>query len=200
MQVPAWKDVGVPDIMVRTLRDMKPSYSMDCLVSQLVFHNVKRITSTYRCDACGFSYVPEKVHEEYCSCQSCDSKRVRCHQSVKFSGDKKIPYYTRSENFILTIARQMHINFNSYFKTPADKDIDWEWHEDNPYQSMFHVAFAGGDTGKGELPRIAITRAALLTPYLWDTMYDWKNSCVRQVTDQRFLTNLICHFAPPKER
>jgi hypothetical protein len=119
---------------------------------------------------------------------------VRCIQSVKF-GEKKIPYYSRTGNFILNIARQMKINFELYFKTSADRDIDWEWHND-----FYHVAFAAGETGKGELPRIAIARAALLTPYLWDSLYDWKNSCYREVSDQKFLTNLINHFAQKKER
>jgi hypothetical protein len=194
MQIPTWKDVGIPDIAVKSLREMLPTYAMDCLVSQIVFHNTKRLITTYRCDN-GHNYVPEKLHEEVCACPICFTKRVRCIQSVKFSSEKKIPYYSRTGNFIASISKQMKSNFELYFKVSADRDIDWEWHND-----VYHVAFAGGETGRGELPRIAVARAALLTPYLWDSLYDWKNACYREVSDQKFLTNLINHFAQKKER
>jgi len=193
MQPPNWKEVGIPDIMVRTIHIMKPTYALDCLISQMVFHNNKKLNLVYTCDMCAYQYVPQRNTEEVSQCVNCNSKRVRCLQSLKFSNDKKIPFYSRAGNFILQINDQMRNNFLSYFKTWPERDMDWEWHD-----GIYHVAFAGGETGTGELPRLAIARAALLTPYLWDSMFDWKTASRRDKIDQRFISQYLGHFALSK--
>jgi hypothetical protein len=194
MQPPTWKEVGIPDIVVRTIKAMQPTYAMDCLISQLVCHNSKRLTLTYVCDRCGFQYIPERNTEEVSLCGNCQNKRVRCLQSLKFGNEKKIPYYTRQGQHILYIIRQMQTNFQNYFKSNPERDVDWEWHD-----NLYHVAFAGGDTAMGEWPRLAIARAALLTPYLWDSMHDWKNECKRDTCDQKLITQLLNHIAIRRE-
>jgi hypothetical protein len=194
MQPPNWKEVGIPEIMVRSIRDMQATYAMDCLVSQLVFHTVKRLTVSYCCDHCGYTYVPERNNEEVSFCQNCFGYRVRCIQSLKMNAEKKTPYYSRSGNFLTQIIHGMQSNFTFYFGKEPERDIDWEWHD-----GMYHVAFAGGETGIGNVPRLAICRAALLTPYLWDSMYDWKNNCRRETIEQKFITQYLNHFAIPKK-
>ena len=157
MQPPTWKEVGIPEIVVRTVRAMQPTYAMDCLVSQVVFHNSKKLTLNYNCDWCGNQYIPPRATEEVGVCNNCQRRQVRCVQSLKFNPGKKIPYYTRQGLHIIQIIQQMSNNFIGYFHVQPERDVDWEWHG-----GKYHVAFAGGETATGELPRLAVARAALL--------------------------------------
>lgn len=197
MQIPTWQSVGVPENVVNFMRTIRASFQLDCLVTQTVFHNYKKLYVSYYCDTCGFVYQPQRSNEEVCSCQNnnCGSKRVRCVQSLKFNVEKKIPYYSRGPKFISNMIRQMNTNFSAYFGNFPERDLDWEWHN-----GVFHVAFAGGETAADVFPRVAVSKAAILTPYLWDSFYDWKNMSRSDAIDQRFITPLLQQFLPSKDK
>ncbi len=188
MKTPDWKAVGVPEIVVNAIKAIPASFLLDTLVHQLVFHNNKKIIVSYNCEMCGFAYTPQRSNEEVSQCgnQQCQSKRVRCIQTLKFSGERKIPYYSRGPKFLHGTIRQMNMNFATYFKSYPERDIDWEWHS-----NMYHVAFAGGETAQDTLPRVSIAKAAILVPYLWDSKFDWKNSCFLEDADQKFISHFI---------
>lgn len=188
MQPPKWKDVGIPNVIVQAVRKIPASFLLDCLVHQMVYHNYKKIIPSYNCEICGHIYVPTRSTEEISHCQnnSCQSKRVKCYQTLKLSGERKIPFYSRGSKFLLSMIKQMNTNFSVYFKSYPERDIDWEWHDNN-----FHVAFAGGDTAQDPIPRVALSKAAILTPYLWDSFFDWKNSSPCDKADQRHISHII---------
>lgn len=193
MKTPTWQEVGIPKVVVENLRTLKPGFSFDTLVYQTVFHYTKKLVLAYNCDECTYVHMPTKTTDEVSQCPSCFSKRVRCVQSLKFNKTSKVPMYSRKSPYMETIVRQMLDNFTIYFKQRADRAIDWEWHND-----LFHVAFAGGDTASDPKPSVAITRAALMTPYLWDKNFDWKNAEFVDKVNKHFITDLLGHLTPPR--
>lgn len=195
MELPTWKSVSVPANVVQHVMSMKPSFQMDCLVSQVVFHNFKKLSVTYCCDRCGFQYQPNRTTEEVCSCQGCGLKQVRCFQSLKLPQDRKIPYYSRSSRFLTQVIAQMNKNFQIYFQAPPERDMDWEWHA-----GYFYVSFAGGGTAQDIFPKVAISKAAILTPYLWDTRFDWKEGKRCDEIDQKFISHIFNQLTPIKDQ
>lgn len=183
---PTWKDVGIPEIVVNAIKAIPASFLFDTLVHQQVFHMHKKVVPTYNCNTCGAMYTPQRSTEEVGQCNECQGKKVRCFQTLKFSGERKIPFYSRGPKFLQSIIGQMNRNFSLYFKCYPDRDIDWEWHN-----NIFHVAFAGGDTAQDILPRVAIAKASILTPYLWDSKFDWKDCRFVDNANQKFISHLF---------
>ena len=79
----------------------------------------------------------------------------------------------------------MYNNFRHYFNCSPEKNVDWGWHND-----AYHVAFAGGETASGETAKIAVIKASLLTPYLWDSKFDWVTGYKNDIGDHRILSVL----------
>jgi len=182
MQTPTWQSVGIPGNLVTAIKEMPASSTLDVLVHQTVFRSFKRVISTYMCGACGHTYVPTRFSEEVARCPACQGQRVRCIHSLKYPPDRKIPYYSRASKMTLRIVEQMNLNFISYFKSNPKRGMDWEWHN-----GRFSVAFAGGETTSDMHPRIAISKAAVLSPYLWDSYF----GTTEEVLDQRYISHLL---------
>lgn len=189
MKTPSWQEVGIPQIMVDHIKQLKPGFAFDSLVHQVVFQNNKKLFVSYNCDICGHKFSPTKTTDEVSNCVSCYSKRVRCIQSLKFNKGTKLPTYSRKGSYLSTLFAQMSENFSNYFKAFPERNLDWEWHGD-----LYHVAFAGGETATGSMPRTAVAKAALLTPYLWDTTFDWKNLTQNDKVETHFITSLLGHL------
>ena len=193
MKTPSWAECGIPKVVADHLRVMKPGFAFDTLVYQTVFHYHKRLYLSYTCDECGHIHTPSKTTDEVSQCPACYNKRVRCVQSLKFNTKSKVPMYSRKGQYMQIIVQTMNENFSYYFKQYPDRNVDWEWQN-----GMFHVAFAGGETASDALPRVAVARAALMTPYLWDTRFDWKTYTFVDKVDTHFITNLLGHLQPPR--
>ena len=192
MNVPTWKSVGVPQVVANAVAALPASFGLDSLVYQFVYHNQKRVSLTYACNNCGHVYVPQRASEEVCQCGRCHSRQVRCVQSLKFGS--KVPQYSRTGQHLRDVMRQMCDNFQGYFGFPADRDIDWEWHG-----GMYHVAFAGGDTAHDPSPRMAVVRAAVLVPYLWDSGFNWKDLRPGGAGEQGFISHILGQLAVRKQ-
>jgi predicted Zn-ribbon and HTH transcriptional regulator len=219
MKIPSWEEVNIPRLVVSQVKQLKPSAIADALVHQLVYHNTKKLCVSYPCDSCGHIHSPTKATDEVSQCPACQSKRVRCVQSLKFTSGTKLPLYTRRGSYLANLLRQMTVNFNQYFlnkvttpyddllddegdfgivkmkteteQEPAERNMNWEWHD-----GEFVVWFAGGEAASDELPRMAIAKAALLCPYLWDMNYDWKERKRSDKVDDRFIVPLLSHLLP----
>lgn len=192
MQYPTWEEVNIPAIVPKTINTMQPSHSLDCLIHQLVFHYQKKVMPSYYCEDCG-AVSSGKPNEEINYCPNCSSKRVRCINSLKF--DKKVPFYSRTEIFLFEIIAKMAENFTLAFKTYTTKILDWEWHN-----KLYYVTFTGGDTGVGPSPKMAIIKAALLVPYLWDFSKDWINGGQINKYEQTSLLQIISNLLIAKKR
>lgn len=195
MKTPSWQEIVIPKVVVDNLRIIKPGFTFDTLLYQIVFHNSKKLFVSYNCDQCGHIHTPTKTTDEVNHCPACLTKQVRCVQSLKFNKTSKVPMYSRKENYIEAIAGAMNLNFCNYFKQSPELNLDWEWRN-----NQFHVAFAGGETASDISPRVAIARAALMTPYLWDTKFDWKTFTFVDKVDKCFITGILSHLRPLENR
>jgi len=186
---PTWADMGVPGILVQTIRTMPPCFLLDSLVYQLVFHHPKRLQITYSCEVCGYKYIPTKITEEVAQCINCGGKRVFSTQDYIFPKDK-VPTYSRNALYnILDIIHVMEDNHQKRWDTEESGAFDWDW-----INNHYHVRFYGGEVAIDMHPRQALLKAAVLVPYLWDSLYDWGNNIERDPMDQKFMSHLIQHW------
>jgi hypothetical protein len=114
---------------------------------------------------------------------------------MKLPSDRKIPYYSRGPRYLDSIIKQMDNNFKIYFKTQPERDIDWEWHD-----GSFFISFAGGETASHPFPRVAMCKAAISTPYLWDSCFDWREGKKCDNIDQKFISHIFNQLAPMKDQ
>ena len=187
IKYPTWSDVGVPVVMADSIKAMKPCFLLDSLVYQVVFHNIKRMQLLYSCDVCSRTYVPERNSEEVVDCGFCGNRSIHATQSLRFDKEK-IPSYSRTDYCSLfEIIRTMDENYSRYFKLRRQRNsLDWDW-ENRQYK----IQFLGGEAACGSTPRITVVKAALLCPYLWDSLYNWSNDTQRDKTEQKHISHFI---------
>lgn len=185
VKFPNWRDVGVPNALISTIRNMPPCFLLDTLVYQLIFHYTKKLQITYHCEVCGYQYVPTRSTEEVAQCINCGKRRVFSTQEYIFPKDK-VPLYSRNPQYnILDIIYQMDKNYIRRWKQ-ENNTFDWNWSK-----NYYEVQFCGGDSVQDPAPRQAVIKAAVLVPYLWDSMFDWDNDQPREVINQKYFSHLF---------
>jgi DNA-directed RNA polymerase subunit RPC12/RpoP len=185
MEHPTWQEVGIPAILIDSIKQMKPCFLLDSLVHQIVFHNVKKLKLLYICMNCGKQYEPERNSEDISECESCGHRGICATQSLRFTKEK-IPSYSRS-NFcsLFDIIRIMDENYSQYFRVNKKTSLDWDW------EGQYKVQFLGGDVAHATAPRVAVVKASLLCPYLWDSFYNWNTNSHRDALEQKYISQFI---------
>lgn len=177
MIFPTWDDVGIPDLVVASIRQMKPSPLLDSLIHQIVWHYPKRLNANYYCDNCGYRYVPERANEQISVCQGCSSPMLRLNQFWRYNKEKA-PIYTRLNSHhsgdLSPFFEEMNKSYQLFLGDEYNNlEEIWDW----GYQrNRFWVKFLGGTKIFSDRPVVAAYKAGLLVPFLWNSSLDWKNS------------------------
>lgn len=160
MEYPSWQDVGIPISLVKHIKDMGASQVLDALVHQVVFRNKRKTYFDYICASCGYTYKSPKTSEEINTCRKCGWHVITQLPIPRWGID--VPSYCRRFD-LLKVINMMHENHFQRFDTKKDFDCGWG-------ARMTHVTFPGGD--KVILPNIRLTiiKAAILCPYLWESI------------------------------
>ena len=189
---PSWEDVGIPLLLVNSIKTLPPCYMLDSLVHQLAFRGKRRPQYVYRCDRCGNQWRPERNSEEVTSCPKCGSYQVCCTPQLRFG--KEIPSYTKRIHHLNEVIRNVLINYVSYFKVePPEKLVDVGWGELNVY-----AQFLGGERVVEISPKLCLYRAVILCPYLWDNSFDWTEDSRTDTLNVEHICPILHNFCHPQ--
>lgn len=190
---PTWEEVGVPEKVVYYVRTAVLNKRFMGIIDIVVRHNLPKASIVYRCDNCQEEYKPQRVAEDYQVCQRCRSRCIRAIRTIRVSGDKvekekhamgglpKAPmaWQIGDEDrklkceFFLDIDKllnRMNENYIAYFgRRPPKPFLKCNWNDERWY-----VSFSGGEQVICNDMTIAVARAAVLSPFLWDRRWDWK--------------------------
>lgn len=194
---PTWKDVGIPEVVVSFIKNMSMSNMLSYLVTNRVFRFMVKSRYTYRCRSCDYS-KNIRIFESYDRCEACGSRQIFAVSSYVMGKDQ---CRALDENIIPIIIQKMNENYSCYFKryppqnffylawclqhveiaqqevalgadAPHDEEEEeFRLPEQRPSVS---VQFASGERVESSSQTLAVCKAAVLCPFLWDDLYDWK--------------------------
>lgn len=195
---PTWEDVGVTPLMVNAVKNLNSSRILDYLVLNRVFRFIVKAQCFYKCSHCGYGKKSSRIFEDYSSCESCGSLLVSSVFNWRMGKDQ-LEDFSSDENLSVRVIEQMPRVYGEYFKDyPPDNFLHGVWdvkkpvlnidnkpdiygklqnsqHNYVPGSAPSYVAkFCCGEEVRASNPTLAIAKAAVLCPFLWDDCYDWK--------------------------
>lgn len=173
---PGWADVGLPDQFVQQLAGLQDQTVLESLVYDRVFHLTRGVQFVYHCGVCGYSHKPKKTTDDYgvCGNDQCRSRAIRLVSSHKAMNRTHQPGASGTDEFSSLVLSKMADNHLAYFGSEAEDLVALSWR-----RGVFHAQFTGGGQTQDRLSSLAIVRASLLVPYLWDGKFDWKEGRFR---------------------
>jgi hypothetical protein len=135
-------------------------------------------------------------------------------------GKDKVEPYSQRDGLAAKIIQQMALNYGQYFRDlPPDDFVGckWEWSKesveipkDGPAfgkhnvdpdmdatenyfekQPLYSVQFCCGERVVANTQTLAVCKAAILAPFLWDDCYDWKYKCRRDKGQETHMIPLL---------
>lgn len=192
---PTWEEVGVPSLIVNSIKDASPCPLLDNLIYQLVFKNSRKPQLTFTCDNCGDQFRG-KQHDNIAECVSCGSSLIHCNANLKFG--KEIPQWTNHAKHsmmkISDLLSQMNSNHLLWMLARKKRinhpySVNCGWKNDIPY-----CQFSGGDKVEDNSPRLCVIKAAIVCPWLWDIATDWREEYRDKIFGDH-LSPIIAQFA-----
>lgn len=178
LNLPSWSDVGMSEVFVQNLRTAPPS-TVEMFYFDRVTHTGRKHSYRYHCGVCGHTHKPNKLTDDYSICDGCKSRCICLTAQLKplvGSGGVNL-----TDALLGDATRAMTANYANYFgniEVPDDL-VKFGWK-----QKTFRVQFLGGEEVEGVQMGVTVARAALLTPFIWDTSYDWKEHRHMKHADQ----------------
>lgn len=164
IRTPTWRDVNISDSLINLIKESDDLEFISFLVNDRVFHKENKINYQYVCGSCGYSKLITRQYEDYSSCEDCRSKKIQGFPHWK---------YHRHGSAILNttnvIVDKMVLNLNQYFGKKFDNAVDFNWDDG------FKAKFFSGDQIVESNPTLAIAKASVLCPFLWDANYNWRD-------------------------
>lgn len=187
---PQWSDVGIPASLQDAMIQLEHGPLLTLLVEERVFHTENKTNFIYTCGACGWHHIVNRSYEAYDECQKCHAKQIKAVPFWKNSKDTVKPTH-RSELVSYKIAEQMGVNYRTYFNVRDSLVLELYWN-----QFGFNAKFKGGTgTVVATSPYVAIAKAAILCPYLWDSSFNWKIGRKTDKTADCNITHLVYQWA-----
>lgn len=191
IQFPTWKSVGLPSNFVRVISNAEHRW-LDFLILNRVFRQPVKSKFTYSCRSCGRGKNIYRIYEDYSRCDRCHSFLISCQPSWNFYRNDVRHYSEDSDNYVSSVIARMQQNFIMYFQmSPSDDFINFVPKFSQNREAVFTAKFICGDAVCDNKPGIAILKASVLCPFLWDDAYDWKNEYFRDESLQSHITPMI---------
>jgi DNA-directed RNA polymerase subunit RPC12/RpoP len=180
--LPTWRDVDVPANLIAAIKKTDNFAFIGFLLSDRVFREENKISYSYFCVQCG-KEKNSRQFEEYTLCESCLSNMVKGSPHWKSTKHS----YTKTTNLDTNkIIRRMENNFGIYISKTNDI-VSFCWEND------FVCQFLSGERVKDCTPSLAIAKAAILCPFLWDTGFNWREGKKGRSNDLHY-THLISQW------
>lgn len=174
IRFPNWRDVGVPEQLVQTIKGLRGDNLLEQLIYEKVFHNGRRLQYIYVCGVCGHQFKAPKTTDDYGQCEKCNSKAVNATQHLRGWNRVHPPGCSNTDAFAQEVMAKMRENYAIYFNRyigeflPEDIVV-FRWK-----QSGFVANYLSGNQAEEQTTAKALCKAALLVPFVWDANYDWK--------------------------
>ena len=198
---PTWDDVGVPPALTELIRRLPLCQLLHYLIVNRVFRFQIKPQYAYRCAGCGHRKTVTKVFEEYPNCEACNCSVLTATPSYIMGKDKC--RHALDETIVPSIIQRMTDNFVCYFKRQPPEDFfAYGWmlnnkpvevpnpvalgadahhndDDDDEFQQALRspgavAKFCVGESVEDAAQTLAICKAAVLCPFLWDDFFDWQ--------------------------
>jgi len=197
---PTWSDVGVPSVMVDAIRRLGNGEILDYLILNRVFRFQIKAQYVYTCQKCHHQKRLSRNYESYLVCEQCKSEKISSTANWRMGKDRIQSYSdSGSDTSVRKLVQQMSTVYGQYFRDyPPEDFVKCDWvlkreamslphHESawaqyannsNPEfasdMPCFSSQFCCGEKVVANTERLAICKAAVLCPFLWDDCFDWK--------------------------
>lgn len=184
---PTWRDFDIPQRMVDTVKHTSNSNGLiGFLLNDRVFHVENKINYEYRCIHCGHVKILTRQYEDYSSCEKCNSNKVH---GIPFWKENRGSPKVANRIDAKAVAVQLGINFTQYFGSNDNDILSVSWKD-----SDFRAKFVCGEEVIDGSPVWAITKAAILCPFLWDSNYNWRDKIKNDRNNNFHISHLIMQW------
>jgi ribosomal protein L37AE/L43A len=190
-QYPTWKSVGLSKNFVSTIFNADNRW-LDFLVQMKV--NKHRIRSQFRytCQNCGKKKTIHRIYEDYSICDKCSSTLISCQPAWTFiKSDDLTRYSDNCDEYVASIISKMQLNYRTYFEEEHPTDFMNFYSKVIGNETLFCAKFICGSESIAAQPGKAIIKAAVLCPFIWDDVFDWKNGYRRDDEMESHITPII---------
>lgn len=208
---PSWDDCGVPKSILSAIKQLRVGSALDYLLLNRVFRFNVRAHYLYTCNKCGYHKKMFRHYEDYSTCERCGSNLISSIANWRMGKDKIEPY-SKSDDLLIKLIQQMHSLYVRYFrKSPPQDFLQCGWHieaievpkDSSAYgysnlssnqsspSPVFMAKYSCGDQVKSKNQALAVCKASLLCPFLWDDGFDWKTDSHRNRGQKTHIIPLI---------
>lgn len=184
--LPSWNDVSIPKFLVENIRNNFSNHLISYLVLNRVFRFEIKPQYNYWCRNCDYRKQNVRAYEEYSVCENCGSQDFLTTTPIWRMGKDRASNV--NENLVPHILQRMEENYKIYFnkKELPSNFVELEWlygvaetsNPDNEEEKVVYTKarakFVCGEEIEAESQSQAVAKAAILCPFLWDELFDWK--------------------------
>lgn len=196
---PNWKDVGLSPYFVENLRALCIGDKIDFLIANKVYKDILRSQFKYYCNNCGKSKNSNRIYEDYSKCENCGSYKISCISDWKYPMLDECDPFSSDNSFVSPILVRMQYNYKMYFgELPPEKFLDFSTAFKkycNDSYPHFKAQFICGEEVEEISASLAVCKAALLCPFIWDDVFDWKNRYRRDESRKTHIIPIIFHMS-----
>lgn len=170
--------VNIPEWFSEHLKNINDMTILGMLYKLLILRESSSPYLLYTCHSCGHIYTSSKLHEEYINCISCQSSKIT--STVKSTVPK---YQDISQTSARELIRLSTERVNSLKMTYYSQISCTECKEVGFCKNGFYFQFTGTGGPKAEAPTfiMAIMKASIMYPFLWDFDFDWNKFNVKNI-------------------
>lgn len=183
--LPSWNDVNIPQFIVDNIRNNYSNHLINYLVLNRVFRFEIKPQYNYWCRNCDYRKQNVRAYEEYGTCENCGSQDFLSANPIWRMGKDRASNV--NEGLVPRILHKMEENYKIYFnqKEIPDNFVEMQWlygtttedvpeDEEKIIYSKAKAKFSHGEEIEAETQSQAVAKAAILCPFLWDELFDWK--------------------------
>ncbi len=181
---PSWQEVGLPDALPETLRKIRYGDLLNFILSYRVFLHENKVNYLYICATCSCQKYLSPF-ESYTECKRCGSESVHA-----------VPYLTLNrknsrqfnKNLVSLVCSRMAEYHDAYSGVSCPEVMEMTW---DTMKGGFAAKFLGGDRVYCNEPALAVVRAAICCPFVWDGRFDFAEKRWKDQSDLFSLSHMV---------
>ena len=182
---PSWRDLSLPDVMPEMFCNMGHGCILNFLLAYRIFFQENKVRYLYLCGSCSSQKGSLTPFETYSECERCSSSDVHA-----------LPYHSLSKknsrsfnrNLASSVCLRMARYHSAYCGLPCPDILEMSWDKD---KKCFRTKFLGGDQVYSSDSSLAVFKAALCCPFLWDGRFDFQTLKWKEQSDSLSLSHLF---------